>query len=170
MWQKSGSSLGDLSANIQSGNQRLDQSWDGNEADAAYKYFDELAKRITEVGTSLKDLQGYYSEISLAVYEALNLVKGVLTAMADALILIEIEVAAGTLLVETGVGAVVGYGLAALEVVKVIRLWGQATEAYSAAEQSVKIAVAAAAALSGTIGVAVNQLPAVGEGYDHPAV
>ncbi|MER5438933.1 hypothetical protein [Streptomyces sp. NPDC002790] len=170
MWQNSGSALGDLGANIRSGNQRLDQSWNGNAADAAYKYFDELAKRITEVGTSLKDLQGHYSEISLAVYEALNLVKGVLTAIADALILIEIEVAAGTLLAETGVGAVVGYGLAALEVVKVIRLWGQATEAYSAAEQSVKIAVAAAAALSGTIGVAVNQLPAVGESYDHPAV
>lgn len=169
MWADSGSGLKCLVDNLTAGNAKLDQSWNGNAADAAFVYFDNLRKEIVALSESMTELQTYYKQVSLAAFEALGLIKGLLTGIADSLILIEIEIAAGTLLASTGVGAIVGYSLAALEVVKVIRMWGQITESYSAAEQSVKIAVAAAAALTGTFGIALENLPAPGSAYDHPA-
>lgn len=169
MWANSGSGLKCVTDNLVAGNAKLDQSWNGNAADAAFAYFDTLHKEIEKLGEGMKELETHYREVSLACFETLGLIKGLLTAMADSLILIEVEVAAGTLLAETGIGAIVGYSLAVLEVIKVIRLWQQVTEAYAAAEQSVKIAVAAAAALTGTFGIALEDLPAPGDSYDHPA-
>lgn len=47
-------------------------------------------------------------------------------AYLDAAVLAGITAAAGTVLVEAGVGAIVGYGLAALEVARIIELIGKA--------------------------------------------
>jgi hypothetical protein len=122
-------------------------------------YLDELARKTEALDSDLKDLKTYYDEAAMAVSTGLDLVKGLLT-----------ELAAGTLLAETGVGAGVCYGAAVLEVAEMVRTWGRMTEAYAAAEDSVRTADTGAGLVCGRIGVALQSLPEPGAGYDNPAV
>jgi hypothetical protein len=106
----------------------------------------------------------------MAVSTGLDLVKGLLTELADQAIIAEAELAAGTLLAETGVGAVMCYGAAVLEIAGMVRTWGRMTEAYAAAEDSVRTAVTGAGLVCGRIGVALQSLPEPGASYDNPVV
>ena len=49
--------------------------------------------------------------------------------MIDAAIIAGIAAAAGTITAETGVGAIIGYGVAAVEVCELLDMWAQATAA-----------------------------------------
>jgi transposase len=122
----------------------LDGTWDGHAADATYVYFDELAQKIAALDADLTELQGYYQDMGLAINTAVALVKGLLTQLADEALILEIELAAGTALAETGVGMVAMYALAALEIAAIIKTWGRLTEAYSAADQALSVATVAA--------------------------
>lgn len=170
MWANTGKFAKDVAANLSSGNRELDATWNGNAADAAYVYFDELAKKIGSLEGDLKELQGAYNEVGLAVARGADLVKGLLEQLADEAIIAEVELTAGTLLAETGVGAVVGYAAAALEIAQMIRTWGRATEAYSAAQSAVDVATAAAGVVVGRLSVALQSFPDPGNSYDNPAV
>ncbi|MEU6576990.1 hypothetical protein [Streptomyces sp. NPDC046805] len=170
MWANTGALTKDIAANLQSGNRELDATWDGNAADAAYVYFDELAKKIGSLDADLKELQGYYKDVGLAVARGADLVKGLLEQLADEAIIAEAELAAGTLLAETGVGAVMGYAAAALEIAEMIKTWGRITEAYSAAQQAVDVATTAGGLVVGRLGIALKSFPEPGKSYDNPAV
>ncbi|MFJ7903854.1 hypothetical protein ACIQ6V_25740 [Streptomyces sp. NPDC096198] len=170
MWASTGKFVSDVAENLRSGNRQLDATWNGNAADSAYVYFDELARKIGSLESDLKELQGAYKEVGLAVARTADLVKGLLEQLADEAIIAEVELAAGTLLAETGVGAVMGYAAAALEIAEMIKTWGRATEAYSAAQNTVDAATAAAGAVAGRISVALQNFPEPGQSYDNPAV
>jgi uncharacterized protein YukE len=170
MWLSTGKLARDVAANLRSGNKELDSTWDGHAADAGYAYFDELANKIGALEGDLKELQGHYTEVALAVSRAADLIKGLLEQLADEAIIAEAELAAGTLLAETGVGAVAGYAAAALEIAEMIKTWGRITEAYSAAQQAVDVATTASGALVGRLGVALKSFPKPGDSYDNPAV
>ncbi|MER6424216.1 hypothetical protein [Streptomyces sp. NPDC001137] len=170
MWANTGKLAKDVATNLQSGNRELDATWDGNAADAAYVYFEELAKKIGALDGDLKELQGYYKDVALAVARGADLIKGLLEQLADEAIIAEVELAAGTLLAETGVGAVVGYAAAALEIAEMIKTWGRITEAYSALQQAVDLSTTGAGLVVGRLGIALKSLPEPGKSYDNPAV
>lgn len=169
-WASTGALVKDIATNLRSGSAQLDASWQGNAADAAYVYFDELARTTEALESDLKELKTYYDEAAMAVSTGLDLVKGLLTELADQAIIAEAELAAGTLLAETGVGAVMCYGAAVLEIAGMVRTWGRMTEAYAAAEDSVRTAVTGAGLVCGRIGVALQSLPEPGASYDNPVV
>jgi hypothetical protein len=169
-WANTGALARDIARNLKAGSAELDTSWNGNAADAAYVYFDELAKTTAALESDLKDLSTCYAEAAMAVSTGLDLVKGLLTELADQSIIADAELAAGSLFAETGVGAIMGYGAAALEIAEMARTWGRMTEAYEAAEDSVRTAVAGAGLVCGRIGVALQSLPEPGASYDNPAV
>ncbi|QTZ94411.1 hypothetical protein [Streptomyces auratus] len=170
VWSNTGKMAKDVAANIRAGNKELDASWNGNAADAAYVYFDELAKKIASIEGDMDELKRYYTDVALAVSRGVDLVKGLLTQMADELIIAEVELAAGTALAETGVGAVIGYASAAIEIAKIIKTWGRITEAYSAAEEAINVATTASGAIVGRLGIALHHFPDPGRSYDNPAV
>lgn len=158
----------DIATNLQSGNREPDTTWDGNAADAAYVYFEELAKKIGRLDADLKELQGYYKDVALAVARAADLIKGLLEQLADEAIIAEAELAAGTLLAETGVGAIAGYAAAALEITEMIKTWGRITEAYSAVQQAVDVSTTAAGAVIGGLGAALKSLLSLGRATTIP--
>ncbi|MGW1259146.1 hypothetical protein ACWD5Q_29185 [Streptomyces sp. NPDC002513] len=170
MWANTGSFAQDVASNLKSGNRALDSTWNGNAADSAYVYFDELAKKIGSLEGDLKELQGAYNDVGLAVSRSADLIKGLLEQLADEAIIAEVELSAGTLLAETGVGAVMGYAAAALEIAEMIKTWGRATEVYSAAQNAVDAATAASGLVVGRISVALQSFPEPGQSYDNPAV
>ena len=78
--------------------------------------------------------------------------------------------AAGTALSWTGVGAAVGYGLAALEITRLIKMWGDATKMFAQAQTIVNGGVGVLEQLGAEIYGHFQNFPSVGENYDNPAV
>ncbi|MEU9502448.1 type VII secretion target [Streptomyces sp. NPDC048196] len=170
-------SLADLSAaisrNIKAGNIELDASWQGNSADAAYAYFDELGDKLLSLEETFNSLKDNYFEISGAVYAFGEFYKGMIVDVLDLGLKALLNFIAGDAALATGVGAAAAapfYAMSALQIVRVMERWGEATERLG---QAMKIASAATGAIQGTLGVAfntVNNFPVPGSGYDNQAV
>jgi hypothetical protein len=116
-----------LGMNIQEGVTKLDASWDGNASDAAYQYFSKLAATVSGQQVSLYDIRDRYHKAAVGAWQLANQLGNILQALADKAILAAIAAAAGTAAAESGVGAVVGYGMAALIVTDMIRLVNKAS-------------------------------------------
>ncbi|MFF4909665.1 transposase [Streptomyces sp. NPDC001260] len=170
MWRNTGRFTQDLATNLRSGNRKLDAGWNGNAADSAYVYFDELAKKIDSLDGHLQDLRTSYLDVARAIARGAELIKGVLEQLADRALILEIELTAGTALVETGVGLVAGYGAAVLQMAEMVRTWGRATEAYSAVQDAIDEATVAGGLAVGGLGVVLKEFPEPGRSYDNPAV
>lgn len=170
MWRNTGRFTNDLATNLRSGNKELDAGWNGNAADSAYVYFDELAKKIDTLDGHFRDLEVAYMEIGRAIARGAELIKGVLEQLADEALLVQIELTAGTALAETGVGLFAGYGAAVLQMAEMVRTWQRATEVYSAVQDAIDKATVAGGLAVGGLSVALKQFPAPGKSYDNPAV
>lgn len=160
--------LRDLALNIQSGATTLHPSWQGNAGDNAYRYFTDLATAITALEQPIRNIGHEYRVMADAVWSIGEALGGVLKGLADAAIIAGIAAAAGTATSASGIGAVVGYGVAAVEVANMLRLWGDATKLYQSAS-------AAILAFRSAIGHNLGELDAVtlpalpgGTAYDHP--
>ncbi|OJF10843.1 WXG100 family type VII secretion target [Couchioplanes caeruleus] len=160
--------LHDLALNIQSGATTLRPLWQGNAGDAAYDYFTDLSTGIVALQEPLQQMATEYTALADAVWAAGEALGGIIKGMVDAAIIAGIAAAAGTATSWTGVGAVAGYGVAGLEVVNLLNLWGKATELY-------QLAGAAVAGFRAKLGSALNDLDTItlptlpgGTGYQHP--
>ncbi len=109
-----------------------------------------------------------YHALADAVWSAGEAIGGLIKGMVDAAIIAGIAAAGGTATSWTGVGAVAGYGVAAIEVATILNMWGKATELY-------QLASAAVLGFRSKLGTALNDLntitlPALtgGTGYQHP--
>jgi hypothetical protein len=125
------SNLGDclqqVAINIQKGVIDLDLSWDGNASDAAYQYFSDFAAAVSGQQRSLYDIVDNYHKAAVGAWELSNQLGNIMQAVADKAVLAGIAAAAGTITAESGIGAVVGYGAAALIVVDMLRLINKAS-------------------------------------------
>ncbi|TQJ85419.1 hypothetical protein [Streptomyces sp. SLBN-31] len=170
VWQNIGKACGDIANNLTSGNKALDATWNGHAADSAYVYFDELAKKLIQSGETLDSLADAYKYLAHAAYSAAEAIKGYLGGIIDGLIIVGIELAAGTLLSWTGAGALVGYGLAALEVTRILKMWADATETFGNAQAIVNGGVGTIEGLAAAVYSHLQDFPEVGGTYDNPAV
>jgi hypothetical protein len=120
-------SVQQLGINIQQGMIDLDSSWDGNASDAAYQYFSGLASSVSGQQGPLSEIRANYHKAARGAWQFANQLGNILQALADKAIIAGIAAAAGTITAETGVGAVVGYGVAALIVVDMLELINKAS-------------------------------------------
>ncbi len=163
-----GTALHDLAFNVQSGATTLHPLWQGNAGDAAYDYFTDLATGIAALRDPLQQMADEYHAMADAVWSAGEAIGGLIKGMIDAAIIAGIAAAAGTATSWTGVGAVAGYGVAAVEVANILRMWGQATQLY-------QFASAAVLGFRSKLGSALSELDSIklpalpgGAGYQHP--
>jgi hypothetical protein len=168
LWGQVDSALHALGKNISAGNTTADRTWDGHAADAAYTYFHNLTNRLHEMGAEFGTLQGCYDDVAQAVFFAAKAASDLLGGLADASTVAAIEMAAGTLLSVTGGGAVIGYGLAGLEVAQMMRYWARLTETLGKAQGVVMGVMTTVDSVSGHLAKNAFRLPKVGT-YDHPA-
>ncbi|MFU8850721.1 hypothetical protein ACNAW0_07015 [Micromonospora sp. SL1-18] len=131
---KFGDAMGNLAAcmqqigmNIQQGMVDLDGEWDGQASDAAYQYFSRLASATSSQQLELYEIRDNYHKAATGAWQLSNQLGNILQALADKAIIAGIAAAAGTATAETGVGAVVGYGVAALMVVDMLALINKAS-------------------------------------------
>jgi hypothetical protein len=119
--------LQDLGINIQQGAIDLTGEWDGNAADTAYQYFSGLAASVSGQQLDLRQIQQDYHKAALGAWQLSNQLGNILQAIADKFLIAGIAAAAGTVTAETGIGAVAGYGVAALQVVQMLELFNDAS-------------------------------------------
>ena len=86
------------------------------------RYFSNLAAATSGQQLALRDIGENYHNAALGAWQLSNQLGNILQALADKAIIAGIAAAAGTVTAETGVGAVLGYGVAALVVVDMLRL------------------------------------------------
>ena len=167
IWDQLGKAIGAVSTNIASGNRTLDLTWNGRAADAAYKYFYNLAAQLDDIKGQFDNLKDAYDDAAEGAYFAAKAISGFLGGITDGLLITAIELSAGTLLSWSGVGAAVGYGLAGLEIANMIRLWGEATSVFANSQALVLGAAGTIETAMGLISELAAQFTKVGE-YDHP--
>ncbi|MFC0006578.1 hypothetical protein [Micromonospora siamensis] len=131
---KFGDAMGNLAAcmqqigmNIQQGMLNLDGQWDGHAGDAAFQYFSKLASATSGQQLSLYDIRDSYHKAATGAWQLANQLGNILQALADKAIIAGLAAAAGTITAETGVGAVAGYGVAALMVIDMLNLINKAS-------------------------------------------
>ncbi|MEV3861038.1 hypothetical protein AB0J38_42855 [Streptomyces sp. NPDC050095] len=167
VWHQLGGAVAAVSDNVDAGNKTLDLTWDGHAADAAYTYFHNFASKLDEIKGQFDKLKTEYENLSHAAYSTAEAISGYLGGIIDGLLITAIEMAAGTALSWTGVGAIVGYGLAGLEIANMLRLWGKATEGIGNAQGIVNGAVGVVETITATLYGTISDFAKVGE-YDHP--
>ncbi len=162
--------LHDNATNVQSGATNLNDFWQGYAGAAAYVYFSDTAAAIDGLRGPLQQIGEAYKTMADAVWSVGEAISGTLKGMIDSAIIAGVAAAAGTATAETGIGASVGYGLAGLEAVNILTLWGNATVLWTKANTTVlAFRTAVNKYASDLDGV---QLPVIGggAGYDHPVV
>ncbi|MEU4427562.1 hypothetical protein AB0F81_43640 [Actinoplanes sp. NPDC024001] len=117
----------ELGINIQHGMLELDETWDGNAADAAYQYFSTFAGAVSGQQIDLTQIQENYRQAALGAWQLSNQLGNIMQAIADKFLISAISFAAGSATAYTGVGAVAGYGVAALQVAHMLRLFNDAS-------------------------------------------
>ncbi|GGQ84055.1 hypothetical protein GCM10010166_62870 [Couchioplanes caeruleus subsp. azureus] len=145
--------LDDLGYNVQGGAIAVHSSWQGRAADTAYTHFTGLASGIEDLVDPMRQIAGQFETISHGVWNACEATTGFVKGMLDAAIIAGISAAAGTVTAETGIGAVVGYGVAAIEVCRMLDMWAEATKVmtaiYSAVQAGAGLIESQAARLQG---------------------
>jgi hypothetical protein len=105
---------------VQAGMNRLDVSWEGNAADAAFAHFSTLATRISGQQIALTEAAKGYHEAAKGAWQLSNQLGNLLQAIADKAIIVGIAAAAGTATAETGIGALAGYGVAGWQAIELL--------------------------------------------------
>ncbi|MEV0882118.1 hypothetical protein AB0I85_30355 [Micromonospora echinofusca] len=116
-----GQSLQALGGNLIEVTTQVDQQWDGRAADAAFVYFRKLAAATAQQNVILAQVEHKYHEAARAIWLLADMIGGLIKMMIDKAIIIGVSAAAGTALIETGAGAVVGYGVAAWQAMELVK-------------------------------------------------
>jgi hypothetical protein len=158
----------DIAINVDAGARNLDSAWTGNAADAAVQYFKRFADSIDGLPEPLRQIAEAHKQAALAAWRTAEAAKAAVGAMIDKAIAVAAMSAAGTALIETGIGAVMAYGAAAWQLAGIF-------EEFEAATRTVHLLYDALLGLIGVIEAAVvsiNGLPQVkiiSEQYRFPA-
>ena len=134
---------------IQAGELALDGNWDGNAADAAMNYFTQLAAATSGQQAALYAAAKGYHDAARGAWELANQLGNLLQAIADKAILMGISWAVGTATAETGVGAVVGYGVATWQAIDLLKLINRASTIINTAGTVIMSAFGGGMAIAG---------------------
>jgi hypothetical protein len=129
--------LRDVSSEVQSTSTTFDGTWDGKASDAAYVYFAQAAGSLSGHAQALERASVEYRSLARAMWHLMESMKGQLQALLDRAARAALYALAGTLTAESGVGAVVGYGLAAYEIAQIVRLVARVSLVSTVAESVV---------------------------------
>jgi hypothetical protein len=106
--------------NLKSGNASMDGYWSGNAADDAWTYVDTIADRAIRHKAPLEEIASNYRQATHAAYAFARAAGPIGAMLIDEVIVAGIAAAAGAVTAETGVGAGIGFGVAALTSMKVV--------------------------------------------------
>lgn len=143
--------------------------WQGNAADAATRYFNELVRILREQIPDIAALGRQFEQMAIGMYEWANALKGLMETLTDLLIAIGLEAAAAAASSWTVVGPILSGAAAVATITKAIGVWGQVIEVHNHAWNAVQgFTGLVAGYLGGLHGLDTHPLPA--SAYDHAGV
>jgi uncharacterized protein YukE len=161
-----GAAAHDVGSNLLAGAKDLPEVWRGRAAEAEQEF--QLALGLAAAG--LDDACAQYRQLYLQAAEAVkklvDVTAGLITDLLDMLIIINGAAAAGTLLIETGVGAFAGYTVAAYYAWQAYDLYQHIADVYGNCEDMMKLIAGSIGAVKASLDV--EDLPMVAP-YHHPA-
>lgn len=172
-WAALGAFCGALAENVSKGNNTLEASWDGNSADAAWVYFDELSNKIAELEDSFTNLRGNYDSIAHIIFAVAEFLKAGLAYLADRAIIWMTLNAAAMAASATGVGAFAGAAsaaLAAAQALLMVMKWAEMTAQFTKVALALNGVLLAGSTIVAGIQGLLQDFPEVGGDYDHQAV
>ncbi|MEV5612141.1 hypothetical protein [Streptomyces sp. NPDC052225] len=172
-WNCLGDFCADSAVNIRHGNEVLGLTWKGNAADAAWKYFEKLARNLESARDAFHSLRDHYTGIAASVFAFADLVKSAMAYICDAALQAALTGAASAAAATTGVGifaTFVGATVVAQRVSAMIERYGEIIKQY----EKLLLRVTATTALSGAITAKIshdlNNFHVVGKPYDNAIV
>ncbi|MEU8374733.1 hypothetical protein AB0C22_16635 [Micromonospora sp. NPDC048894] len=164
-WRIIGDAMDDLGRNLINGAADVPTVWRGNAAEAEQEYQLSLgiaAQALHPVCDQYADL---YTRAAEAAKQLYSVVTGLISKLIDVLIIVNAASAVGTATIETGVGPVLGYGVAAYYAWQAYDLYNEISTFYGNAEATFK-------GIAGSIevvkaGMEVASLPDL-KPYQHP--
>ncbi|MBB1245204.1 hypothetical protein GL263_16725 [Streptomyces durbertensis] len=172
-WKNVGTCCSDIAENVDTGNAALATTWQGNSANTAWSYFDEMTNKIAEIEKGLNSLGEHYLSIARMILGFMELAKEGLVWICDRAVIWLVQVLAAKATAATVVGgpaAAAQFALAALHLVQIIRRWGELVEQFNNTMRMLNGLLAAAGAVSAATFNSVKDFPEVRSGYDHQAV
>lgn len=118
-----GTMMGAVSTNIHRGVNELRETWTGNAADAAYRYFDDLATAVDEQQELLAQLGEKYKKTSMGILRMQDTALSIIKGMLDAALIGAIGASGGAATAETGAGALVGGLIVGVEAARIWEMW-----------------------------------------------
>lgn len=158
-----------LGVKVQQGAIAADRDWHGNAADGAYMYFSDLASATSGQQIPLREISGDYDEAARGVWMTAQQVQGLVQAALDKAIIAGVSAAAGTVTAKTVVGPIVGYAVAAWQVIDIINLINRASTLMQTAITTIQT-VAGTILARTNVGGDLSNFPLPQSTYDHPAV
>lgn len=172
-WTNVGSACAAIAENVRKGNDRLTYSWDGNSADAASAYFDELANKLEAVEEGFTELKGTYNAVAHAIFALAEFLKAGLAWLCDKAIIWMITTAAAAAASATVVGAAAGAAsaaLAAMQLLQIVMRWGEMVSGLARTATILNAALLGGSTVVAATYAILQDFPEAGGGYDHRAV
>jgi hypothetical protein len=151
--QRAGAGAYDIGRNLLAGAGRAGAVWQGSAADAERQFQTRLGGEAQKLDDACRTLSRLYGEAADAAANLRDVAGDLIAALLDTLIMVGLASAAGSALVETGLGAIAGYGIAAYYATQAYELYQEIARLYSVAEDIVEALCAAIGSVRADIDV-----------------
>lgn len=158
-----------LANDVQTNSGALGSSWQGNAAGAAGDYFTNIVRLLQKYSGELRGLRDAYLETAKGCTELSSAAAGLVQGIFDKAFWAGVEVAAGAILAETGVGPALMWSLAGLQLASIVKEYAQFSKMVLKMKTYMTTLIGSIDQAIGLFGgsSAEMKLPA---GYDHPGV
>lgn len=154
---RAGDSAYDIGRNLLAGASRSERAWQGGAGDAEREFQTALGGATEQLRDACQEFSRLYGRAADAVSSLRDVAGDLICDLLDTLILVNLASVAGTALIETGVGAIAGYGLAAYYATQAYQLYQEIARYFGAAQDTVEAIGAAIGTLHA--GVDMPELP-----------
>jgi hypothetical protein len=166
-WPKIGNAAAAVGRNLVAGAADVSTVWRGNAAEAEQEFQLALGSAAMALDAVCGRYARLYQEAADAAKVLFSSVGGLIGQFLDALIIINAAAVVGTATIETVVGPIAGYGVAAYYIWQAYDLYKRISTTYQTAEITIKGIAGSIAAVQA--GQEIAKLPTL-EPYRHPAV
>jgi hypothetical protein len=142
---RAGEGAYDIGRNLLAGVSQAEPVWQGSAGEAERQFQTALGGATERLNGACQEFSQLYGQAADAAASLRDVAGDLISDLLDALIMVNLASVAGTALIETGLGAIAGYGIAAYYATQAYQLYQEIARCYSVAEDSIE-------ALSATIG------------------
>lgn len=165
-WRIVGNAMQDTGRNLTSGTADVSGVWRGNAAEAEQEFQLALGASTMALHSACDQYADLYIQAAEAAKQLFAVVSGLIAKLLDLLIIVNLAAVVGTATIETGIGAVAGYSVAAYYAWQAYDLYKDISKVYGNAETIFKSIAGAIAMIDAGLGV--TQLSDL-KPYQHPA-